>query len=130
MYSVVILVAATSGGDMASFGGKASAGCCGTVAMSSGCHGTSCHGAFIGHRMGGLFAKLKSHGCHGTPVAGCTGTVAMAPVVPPAPVAVPTGCTGSMYSGSCHGSAFLGHRLGGGLFSKHKAGCSGGCRGW
>jgi hypothetical protein len=72
MYSVVLLVAATSGGDMASFGG------------SKGCNGCN----------------------------GCNGYTA--------------GCHGS----SCHGGGFLGMRSGGGLFSKHKGGCNGGCHGW
>lgn len=57
MYSVVLMVAATSGGDMSSFGDKG--GCHGTVA-STGCHG----GGFLGLRDGdGLFKKKG--GCHG-----------------------------------------------------------------
>ena len=71
MYSVVLMVAATSGGDVASFGNKG--GCHGTVEMASchGCSGSSCHGGgFLGMRNGGgLFGKHKSKGCSG----GCYG---------------------------------------------------------
>ena len=139
MYSVVLLVAATSGGDMASFGSKGNsctgytAGCSG---YTTGCHGSSCHGSgFLGSRSGGgLFSKHKGS-CHGSTYAGsCTG----APVVATAPVAtVPTGCTGytagyssGCHGSSCHGGGFLGMRSGGGLFSKHKGSCHGGCHGW
>ncbi len=118
MYSVVLMVAATSGGDMASFGGKDKAGCHGTVATApAGCTGsTSCHGGgFLGLRDGdGLLKHKAKAGCHGTAPAGCTGTVAPAPVV----VAPPAGCTG------CHGGGFLGLRDGDGLFKK-KGGCHG-----
>ena len=70
MYSVVLLVAATSGGDVSSFGGmKGGAGCHGAT-MSAGCHGSSCHGGgFLGLRNGGgLFGKHKGGGG-----GGCTG---------------------------------------------------------
>ena len=75
MYSVVLLVAATSGGDMAGFGGhKSSSGCTGS-SYTTGCYGSSCHGGgFLGTKSGGgLFSKHKSS-CHGSTYAGgCTG---------------------------------------------------------
>ncbi|MBP3957125.1 hypothetical protein J8F10_17815 [Gemmata sp. G18] len=141
MYSVVLMVAATSGGDMASFGGKDKAGCHGTVVSAgcTGCTGTSasCHGGgFLGLRNGGGLFSHKSgcHGssCHGTPT-GCTGYTP-APAPAPVVVAAPAGCTGSGYSyagchgSSCHGGGFLGLRSGGGLFNK-KSGCHGSCHG-
>ncbi|QJW97407.1 hypothetical protein [Frigoriglobus tundricola] len=146
MYSVVLLVAATSGGDMASFGGSKGSGCTGYTAgctgYTAGCHGSSCHGSgFLGMKSsGGLFSKHKG-GCHGSTYAGsCTG----APVVASAPpvATTPVGCTGytagctgytaGCHGSSCHGGGFLGLRnsSGGGLFSKHKGGCSGSCHGW
>ena len=65
MYSVVLMVAATSGGDVAGFGGhKDSGGCSGYTA---GCNGNSCGGGgFLGMKSGGgLFGKHKSKGCSG-----------------------------------------------------------------
>lgn len=142
MYSVVLMVAATSGGDMASFGGKDKGGCHGTVASAScsgggflglrdkaGCSG----GGFLGLRdgngcNGGLFSGHKAHkgGCHGaTHATGCSGAAAPAPVI----VAAPAGCSGHAAPAGCHGdrSGFLGLRGngcgGGGLFGKHKGGC-------
>jgi hypothetical protein len=146
MYSVVLMVAATSGGDMSSFGNKGgcTGSCTGTVAVSS-CHGSSCcGGGFLGMRSGGgLFSKKSGchgcSGCYGTVAAGCTGApvvVAAPPVVTAPPVVVtPVGCTGctgytsGCHGSSCHGGGFLGLRSGGGggLFGKHKGGCCGGC---
>ncbi|MFM8272113.1 MAG: hypothetical protein ACKODX_07220, partial [Gemmata sp.] len=115
-------VAATSGGDMASFGAD-KGGCTGHVA---GCHGSSCHGGgLFGIRDGGgLFSKHKDKaGCTGhapaAPAAGCTGHA-------------PAGCSGhttGCHGSSCHGGGFIGSRIGGGLFGKHKSGCTG-CTGW
>jgi hypothetical protein len=144
MYSVVLMVAATSGGDMSSFGNKGgcSGSCYGTVSNSC-CGG----GGFLGMRSGGgLFGgkhKGGCSGCHGTYAAGCTGApvvVSAPPVVTAPPVVVaPTGCTGysagctgysaGCHGSSCHGGGFLGLRSGGGggLFGKHKGGCCGGC---
>ncbi len=147
----MILVAATSGGDVSGFGLKGGGSCHGSCygTVTTGCSG-SCHGStFLGMRSGGLFGgKHHKHGCHGSchgtyTAAGCTGTVAPAPVVTPVPVVpAPTGCTGSMYTppgctgsmyystgcSGCHGGGFLGLRGGGGLFGgkHHKGGCCGG----
>ncbi len=132
---------------MASFGGSKGSSCSGYTAGCSG-YTSSCHGGgFLGSRTGGgLFSKHKGscHGCTGSVYAGsCTG----APVVASAPIATaPTGCTGytagctgytagyssGCHGSSCHGGGFLGLRSGGGggLFSKHKGGCSGSCHGW
>lgn len=133
MYSVVLMVAATTGGDMASFGNKGGcSGCDGSVAS---CHGggflglkdkMGCNGGgFLGHK-----DKSGCHGsCHGTPTScsGCSGTVIVHSA--PAPASC-HGCSGSCH-GSCHGGGFLGLRDGGGLFKK-KGGCNGcsGCHGW
>lgn len=136
MYSVVLMVAATSGGDMAGFGGhKDSGGCTGAVASAS-CHGNSCSGGgFLGMRSGGgLFKHKDKGGCHGSSYAGgCTGA-APAPVVVAAPA--PTGCTGYTVGSSCHGGnschgggGFLGMKSGGGLFKHKSKGCNGGCYG-
>ncbi|MDY3553456.1 hypothetical protein R5W24_002558 [Gemmata sp. JC717] len=142
MYSVVLMVAATSGGDMAAFGGKDKGGCHGEVISAgctgSSCHGSSCHGGgFLGLRNGGgLFGKHKS-GCHGSEYAGCTGCTGYTPAPAPVVVAAPAGCTGctgytpaGCHGSSCHGGGFLGLRDGGGLFGKKKGGCHGGCHGW
>jgi hypothetical protein len=149
MYSVVLMVAATSGGDMAAFGNKGSGctGCTGYVASCSGGgflglkdkmggHGCCGGGGFLGHKDKGGCHGSSCHGgelsCHG----GCTGTV-----VHSAPMVVESaschGCSGyschgsSCHGSSCHGGGFLGLRDkmgGGGLFGgKHKGGCCGGC---
>ncbi|MCS6865803.1 MAG: hypothetical protein RMJ56_16265 [Gemmataceae bacterium] len=153
MYSVVLLVAATSGGDMASFGKKDSAGCYGGGYVA-GCIGTShtasagCIGTSRGGCRGGGFLGLRDRkGCHGSSAgcigstsAGCVGTVVATPAAPTTPatpaVTTPAGCHGSVsYSHGCFGSSngcrgggFLGLRDGGGLFGKRK-GCAGGCFG-
>lgn len=156
MYSVVLMVAATSGGDMASFGkDRGCNGCAGYTC--NGCDGGCKGGGFLGLRdkmgcngcSGGIFGGHKSKGCdggcHGTVVSGCHGTVVATPAAPaamPAPVVHPApvaGCHGSHYSGGCHGcdggchgckgGGFLGMRNGGGLFGKKGKGCHGGCYG-
>ena len=65
MYSVVLMVAATSGGDVAGFGGhKDSGGCTGAVASAS-CHGCS-GGGFLGMRNGGgLFTGENQYWLNG-----------------------------------------------------------------
>ena len=80
MYSVVLMVAATSGGDVASFG-RDKGGCSGCTGYSyaGGCSGSgsSCHGGgFLGMRSGGggLFGKHKNKGgCNGGGCSGCFG---------------------------------------------------------
>src|SRR4051812_49953663 len=102
MYSVVLMVAVTTGGDTASFGHKGG-GCTGYMAGCSGsCHGGG--GGFLGGRSGGKHHKGggcsgscygSGYGsCYGTTAAacGCCGTMAAAPVVAapaPAPVVMP-----------------------------------------
>lgn len=75
MYSVVLMVAATSGGDVASFGHKNGCNGCAGYTVSSGCHGCS-GGGFLGkHRDrngcngGGFLGLHKNKGCNG----GCYG---------------------------------------------------------
>lgn len=75
MYSVVLLMAVTAGGESADFGRKGgccgSYGCCGYTSCigSYGCCGYSgCHGC-----RGGLFRGHHRHGCCG--YSGCCGTV-------------------------------------------------------
>ena len=124
MYSVVLLVAATSGGDMAGFGHKDSGGCTGYVAGCTGCDG----GGFLGLR------SKHQHGCDGgchgsAPSTGCGGGVFVGGCSSSVPTVAPSmGCTGS---NGCDGggSGFLGLRSGGGMFGKHKHGCGGGCSG-
>ncbi len=147
MYSVVLMVAATSGGDMASFGNKGG-GCSGyTMGCSGSCQGggflglrdrdrNGCNGGgFLGHKdKGGCHGS--GSGCHGTVAAGCTGT-SHAPVVAHSSGChgSGTGCHGSASMGchggnSCQGGGFLGMRSGGGLFKGKGRGCNGGCHGW
>ncbi len=109
MYTMVLMMAVTSGGDVSGFGHRsgcnsAPASCHGTV-VATGCTGTvpaSCHGAVVsgschGHKSGifgmrdkmkGLFSKSSCHGsssCHGTAV-----------VAEPCCPVVPTGCIGGV----------------------------------
>ena len=104
MYSVVLMMALSSGAQMpADCSGCDGGGC------SGGCHGglfhrNGCHGGGHGGCHGGLFHRNRCHGCHGDCTGGCTG----APVVvgccgggcTGAPVVV--GCTGA---GCCRGAA-------------------------
>ncbi|CAN5505576.1 hypothetical protein BH11PLA2_BH11PLA2_04000 [soil metagenome] len=122
MYSMVMMMAIAGSGDVSSFGGHkggcsgAAASCCGTVAATSSCSGSSCHGRV------GLFAKHKAN------KASCCGTVAApvccAPVavVAPAPVYVaptpvcapaPVCCPAPVSTGCCGGRV--------GFFAKHRA---------
>ncbi len=111
MYSVVLLAALSTGGDVPA--GLFNRGCCGGssshhVSCSGGCHGTSCSGSHRKHRShgcsGGNYActgaschgsscfgghrKHRGHnnccGCTGSAtIVSCTGTVVPAPVVAP-----------------------------------------------
>lgn len=144
MYSVVLMVAATSGGDMASFGNKG--GCNGCSGYTASCDG----GGFLGLKDkfagngccgGGGFLGLRDKngcngGCHGSHAAGCTGTVVEYHAAPAGCHGSASGCHGDSsgcHGSSCDGGGFLGLRDrmgGGGLFKKHKGGChgcSGGC---
>ena len=94
MYSMVMMMAVASSGDVASFGGR------------NGCDGGSCHGRaglFAKHSCdggnschgGGLLARLKSHkgSCCGTPAPACPAPCATpCPAPCPAPVACPAPC--------------------------------------
>lgn len=111
MYTMVLMMAATTGGDVAAFGGRSSchggSGCTGTVMtapvssctgnVASSCHGSSssCHGGgLFGLRSGGgLFGK-KGGSCHGS--SSCMGST------------VSGSCMGSTMSGSCHGGGCYG----------------------
>ncbi len=122
MYTMVMMMAATSGGDAVAFGGRnrgcdggchgaavvatAPAGCTGS-GFGAGCTGTvvgSCHGGtsctggsgFLGLR-GKLFGGRGCTGsCHGTTVtASCHGG------------AVVGGCHGGVVTGGCHGGVVV-----------------------
>jgi hypothetical protein len=115
MYTMVLMMAATSGGDVAAFGrgGCHGSSCTGTVVtapvssctgtvVSTGCTGTvpaTCHGGSglfgIRDRFAGFLGGrgcTGSSSCHGT-VSSCHGTV------------ITGGCHGTVVGGSCHGSA-------------------------
>jgi len=116
MYTMVMMMAVTSGGDAAAFGRNSchgGSGCTGAVVVAApaygygGCtgstYGGSCYGSsscngsrgglFSGGFLGGLCGKKNS--CHGG--------------------AVVSGCYGSGYgySGSCHGGVVYGAPMGG-----------------
>jgi uncharacterized protein (TIGR03000 family) len=127
MYSVVLMMALSGGGEAVDFGhrkachgggapvcsGYAAPACSGYVAPVSsgyvGCTGVSgsaCTGRAHGHRActgGGLFSKLRKHGCHGGAVA----------------------CSGGGYSGTCYGGSSYGGCVG----SSPYGGCVGGMGG-
>ena len=118
MYTMVLMMAVTSSGDVSGFGHRsgchgAPASCHGTVAVASsctgmpsgctgtvvasGCTGNSCHGSTCHGSKAGIFGlrgKLfggKSSSCHGS----CHGTPA--PVAHDCcPPAMSTGCTGGV----------------------------------
>jgi uncharacterized protein (TIGR03000 family) len=113
MYSVVLMMAMATGGDVPTFGRGgcygACTGCQGTiVVVNAGCTGgTSCHGytscrggGFLGLRHschGGGFLGLR-HSCRGGCVGtGCTGGVIVGGGC------VGTGCTGGVIVGGCYG---------------------------
>ena len=104
MYTMVLMMAVTSSGDVSGFGHKsgchgAPASCHGTVAVASSCTGTivasgctghscqgsTCHGSKAG--IFGLRGKLFGGSCHGTPAPVAQGCC---------PPATPTGCTGGV----------------------------------
>ena len=113
MYSVVLMMALTSGGEAVDFGGRRCSGCSGT------CHGTvvvnscSCSGSCSGSCScrGGLLSRLfsRGHGCHGCH--GCHGAVSCSGAA-----VCSGGCGGTVVgcSGGCGGTV---------------VGCSGGCGG-
>ena len=111
MYTMVLMMAVTSGGDVSGFGHKKS-GCTGaevachggavahhgcTGAAPAACHGTavgsSCHGGekggFLGLR-GKLFGSRDKSSCHGNT---CHGTPVVTNCCPPVAT---TGCTGGV----------------------------------
>ncbi len=133
MYSVVLLMALTSGSEAVDFGRHAKGGCTGSctgVVAHGGCTGithggctgiahggctgscTGGHGLFSGGH--GLFSR-HNHGCTGVAYSGCTGNGS---------------CTG-VVDGGCTGSCTGGH--GHGLFSRlrnrHNGCTGGGCTG-
>ena len=104
MYSVVLMVALTGGGDVPA--GLFNHGCCGGGGHQSSCYG--CNGGCYG----GGHKHQRSHGCCGGCYGGCFGSC--------------HGCNGGCF-GSCNG-------CNGGCFSgchKHQRshGCCGGCYG-
>lgn len=117
MYTMVLMMAVTSSGDVSSFGHhrsschgtvvSTSAGCTGAVvaesaschssSVASSCHGSSCHGSHAGifGLRGKLFGGKSCHGssCHGStpvPSGSCYGS---APVATPDCNACPTAGT-------------------------------------
>lgn len=130
MYSVVLLMAVTTGGESAEF--KGCRGCHGGCGCSSACHAgcarghkarghgchRSCRSCYVSS-CHGCYAS-SGHGCYGGSVAyrGCTAPMHHAAVssgctasMPAA--AMPAGCTapkagGMVYSGSTHGSVVYG----------------------
>jgi uncharacterized protein (TIGR03000 family) len=120
MYSVVLMVAMTGGGDVPA--GLFNHGCCGGGSCygcyggcygcgggghhkrsHGGCHG-NCYGGCYGNCYGGCYGcgggghhkhARRSHGCHG----GCYGN-----------------CCGGCYGGGCYGSCYGGGCYGGGCF--------------
>jgi uncharacterized protein (TIGR03000 family) len=90
MYSVVLMMAMTSGGDAPAglFHNNSCCGgsCCGGVVYSGCCGGSSCHGSCHGGFLGGMFGGHKHHSCCG---GGCCGGYA--------------GCCGGSYAGCCGG---------------------------
>lgn len=119
MYTMLMMMAVSSGGEAPAFGWHKSgcqgdtAGCTGTVvAAPAGCTGSSCQGSSCTGGSGflGLKAHFAKHSCQGS---SCTG----------AAVAAPASCQGSSCQGSsCHGGGFLGLKA---HFAKHKSSCQG-----
>ncbi len=104
MYTMVLMMAATSGGDVAAFG-----------LLRGGCHGSSCNGTTVVASSCHGTVSAPASSCHSTVVAssGCTGTVASSGCTGgsglfglKAKLFGGRGCTGSTVS-SCHGSAPL-----------------------
>ena len=118
MYTMVLMMAVTSGGEVSGFGHHRNSGCQGTAVVAHhGCTGNmdsgSCHGGgFLGHRSGGgsgflglrdKFGGGRKSSCHG----------------------------GSVYGGSCHGGSIHGGSCHGGSVhgAMHHHGTSTGCTG-
>ena len=106
MYSVVLMMALTGGAEVPQ--SHNGGGCWGSSYGCNGgysCNGGGCHG-------GGLFRGHGGHGCNG----GCSGYAT-----------VSYGCNGCSGGYGCNGGGCNGgHRLlGGGLFNRHRGGCSG-----
>lgn len=99
MYSVVLMMALTSGGDVPALGHGCRGGCYGCYGCYGGCHGCygGCHGRRGGHH--------RRHGCCG----GCYGCYGCG-----------GGCFGGCYGYGCCG----GHR-----HHRRHHGCCGGCYG-
>jgi uncharacterized protein (TIGR03000 family) len=108
MYSVVLMMAMTSGAEAPDFGrGGGCCGCCG--GGYSGCYGGGCYGGGGGcHGGGRLFGGR--HGCHGG--GGCYGG----------------GCYGGGYGG-CYGGGYGGCYGGGMSYGGCYGGGYGGCTG-
>ncbi len=105
MYTMVLMMAVSTGGDVSSFGFghhrsgcngasachgtvvAAPAGCTGHVDASAGCSG-SCHGAKKGF-LGGLFGHHKKSSCHGAAVVAAPACDACPPVVAGPPTGTP-----------------------------------------
>lgn len=102
MYSLILMAAATGGGDVAGFGWKNGNGCTGTVVYSS-CQG-SCYGSYSYSGCSGCYGTYHPAGCFGfstwnswagSSCSGCSGC---------------TGCQGAparglFHRGSCRGSS-------------------------
>lgn len=105
MYSVVLMMALTTGGEMPGHHGRRDGGCCGTpVVASCGCYGGSYGGGRARHHFGRRRGRSgccgNYGGCCGAPVAvgcGCCG----------APVAVGCGCTGGMVGAPAWGGPMM-----------------------
>ncbi len=104
MYSMVLMMALTTGGDTPDIGNRGG-GCCGCSGYTAGCYG-GCGGGCRGGR------AMRSHGCHGCYGGGCYGG----------------GCYGGgCYGGGCYGSVSYGGCYGGGCYGGVSyGGCYGG----
>ena len=128
MYTMLMMMAVTSGGEASAFGGRNKGcdgnSCTGAVVVAS-CQGSSCTG---GSGFLGLKAHFAKKGCDGSSCQGssCTGTVVAASCTG-------SSCTGATVVGSCTGSSCQGSSCTGGSgflglkahFAKHKSSCQG-----
>jgi hypothetical protein len=129
MYTMLMMMAVTSGGEASAFGGR-NKGCdgssCQGAVVAASCQGSSCDGGngFLGLKA--HFAKHKSS-CQGS---SCTGTTVAASCTG---ATVAASCTGATVAGSCTGSSCQGSSCTGGSgflglkahFAKHKSSCHG-----
>jgi len=124
MYTMLMMMAVSSGGEASAFGGHKKGcdggSCTGTVVAAS-CQGSSCTG---GSGFLGLKAHFAKHGsCTGS---SCTGTVVAASCTGAS--CTGASCTGATVAASCQGSSctggsgFLGLKA---HFAKHKSSCQG-----